>query len=113
MSLRATIELYRAAHGEPEYKYFKKYARWEKFRREPGRHVSAIGDGQEVSRDEYEANIAESKFRYGEAFMSRYPQSYWQYDRKMVKGGWRERLIKDVEMFDDTALSPADRKGEA
>lgn len=105
MSLKATIDIYRAAHGEPEYRYFKKWIVYAKERRKPGYHSRPIGDGQECSREEYEANVEECKRLYGEAFMGRLPKSYWDYGRKMIKDGWRERLIKDVETFDDAADS--------
>lgn len=105
MSLKATVAIYRAAHGEPEYRHFKRLVQWTRFRRQPGYHTSPIGDGTEVTEAEYEANIAQTKHCRGEAFMGRYPQSYWEYHRKMVKDGWRERLIKDVQAFDEASLA--------
>lgn len=90
------IAKYRSQHGEPEYRYFKKLVVWTKFRREPGYHCTPIGDGTEISKEEYEANIADSARFCTEAFMGRLPQSYWKYDRKMVKDGWREILVKDI-----------------
>lgn len=106
MSLQATISIYRAAHGEPEYRYFKKRIAWSS-RRGGGEHIVPIGDGEEIAREEFEANVAEYERVRRLAFLGKYPQSYWRYDRKMVKEGWRERLIADVEAAPDTP--PADR----
>lgn len=97
--LDGVIEHYRSMHGDPEYHHFKRLIIWTKERRKPGYHVSPIGDGQPVSKEEYEANIAESNFNRGEAFMSRLPRNYWEYHRKLTKDGWRERLMKDVEAY--------------
>mgnify|MGYP001609525821 FL=1 len=96
-TLEQVIAEYRAQHGEPAFRYYKKYVVWSKFRRKPGYHVTPIGDGDEVTREEYEANIAESKRQRGEAFMGRLPHSYWEYGQKMIRDGWREALIKDVQ----------------
>lgn len=88
---------YRLAHGMPEYRYFRKHVAWVKERRKPGYHVTPFRDGEEVSREEYEANIAESEKSRSAAFMGRLPTAYWSYNRKMVKEGWREILIRDVQ----------------
>lgn len=98
-SIEQVIAEYKAAHGEPEYRYHKRYMRWSKERRKPGNHWSPIGDGPEVTREEYEANLAQSKRDAGEAFMGRLPRDYWEYYRRMSKDGWRERLIADVQAF--------------
>jgi hypothetical protein len=57
----------------------------------------AIGDGTTVTREEYEAGIAESKRCQFEAFMGRYPRSYILYERKIARPGWREELTKMLE----------------
>lgn len=106
--LEDVIAEYRGLYGEPEYRYFKKRVSWQSARRgQEGQHFIPIGDGDEVSKEEYEANVAEYERIRRLAFLSKYPQSYWKYDRKMVKDGWRERLIQDIEAF---ALPQAERK---
>lgn len=107
MSLQATVDLYRAAHGEPEYRYFKKRIAWvpPSRRGHSGEHVIPIGDGEEIERDEYEANIAEYEKVRREAFLNKHPKGYWRYDMKMIKPGWRERLIEDVERYEPAAVT--------
>lgn len=95
--LNQTIEQYRAQHGKPEYCYFKKHIAWSKPRRQRGYHIVPIGGGEEVSVEEYEASLAESKKCETDAFMGRLERSYWRYDRKLVKDGWREVLLKEIQ----------------
>lgn len=95
--LDQTINEYMDRYGEPEYRYFKKNVTWVKYRRKPGYHSSPVGDGTEVSKDEYDANIVISKKYSADAFMGKLPCSYWRYDRKLSKDGWREALIKDIQ----------------
>lgn len=92
-------EQYRAEFGEPQYLYFKKRIPWAS----PGRgrrfgeHIIPIGDGEEISKEEYDANIAEYEHVRRQAFLGKHPQSYWRFDQKLVKDGWHERLLADVE----------------
>lgn len=95
--LEQIIDQYLARYGEPGYRYSKKYIQWTKFRRQRGYHSSPCGPGTEVSKAEYEANTAQSKKNVLEAFMGRFPQSYWRYDKELSKDGWREVLIKEVQ----------------
>jgi hypothetical protein len=90
--LDQTIDDYRRRHGDPEYRYFKKRGVFS--RRE---HIFAIGEGEEVTKEEYDANIAESERLGKEAFWGRLKQSYWKYYRNKSKDGWREALVKDIE----------------
>lgn len=95
--LSKIIAQYREQYGEPEYRYFKIHVSWSKPRRQRGRHFMPIGPGTTVTKEEYEANIAESNRLVGEAFMGRCTWNYWRYDREMVKDGWREVLIKEIQ----------------
>lgn len=95
-ALDNVIEQYRSQHGEPEYRYFKRLVVWSRDRRK-GCHIVPIGDGEAVTKEEYEANCAETKRIRTEAFYGRWPRNYWEYHRKMIKDGWREVLIKDVQ----------------
>ncbi|NEV75536.1 hypothetical protein DYI24_00375 [Rhodopseudomonas sp. BR0C11] len=97
MSLEDVAREYFEKFGEAEYRYDKRHVTWTKFRREPGYHCSPTGPGTEVSKEEYDANIAQSDRCRSEAFMGRFQQSYWLYGRTMSKPGWRERLIDDVK----------------
>lgn len=90
------VEAYRTVYGEPEYRHFKKLVVWTNGRRGAGYHTSPIGDGQEVSLEEYESNITTSECEQREAFMGRLPRNYWQYHRKIATDGWREHLLRDL-----------------
>jgi hypothetical protein len=96
-ALEQTIAEYRSTYGEPEYRYFKREMIWAKVRRKPGYHIGPIGNGIEVTKAEYDANVAASKHARGEAFMGRFPQRYWDYHCKLSKDGWREKLIADIQ----------------
>lgn len=108
-TLEKIVAEYQEMFGEPEYRYFKKYVPWSKPRRGTGHHFVPIGDGEEISQEEFEANTAECERVRTEAFMGRYPRSYWKFDRKMIKEGWREHLIKDIQIWRPTALRPEER----
>jgi hypothetical protein len=91
------IDVARIEFGETEWLYFKKDVRWSQRGRRSGSHFIAIGDGTPVTREEYEAGVAEGKRCQFEAFMGRYPRSYVLYEKKIAKSGWREELIKILE----------------
>lgn len=38
-----------------------------------------------------------------EAFMGRWPRSYWSYDKKLTRPGWREKLIEMIINLPDSA----------
>lgn len=100
MSLEQVISEYQSLYGEPEWRYFKKYVPWSKERgRKTGCHFIPVGDGDEVSKESYHKNVEKSDRIVREAFMGRAPYSYWRYDKKMTKDGWREHLIKDVKAY--------------
>lgn len=96
-ALSRLIAVARSEFGETQWRYEKKLISWIRFRRRPGSHSTPIGDGEPVTKEEYDANIAESKRRDLEAFMGRYPQSYTRYDKKISTPGWRERLIEMIK----------------
>jgi hypothetical protein len=85
---------YKVAHGEAEYRYFKKRSVFS--HRERG-HITPIGDGEEVTKAEYESNIEESERNGNEAFWHRLKRSYDRYYKNISKDGWHEILVKDVE----------------
>jgi hypothetical protein len=105
--LTATMAAYQAIYGEPQYRYFRKYVAWTKERRKPGYHIKPIGDGEEVSKEDYETQIEFSKKLETDAFMGKWQQGYWLYHRKIVTDGWREHLLKDL---DAVAVTNGDRE---
>src|ERR1700674_3803291 len=98
-NLSQTIAEYRLAHGDAENRYYKKHIARTKFGREPGYHCVPVGDGEEVSKDEYEAHAAESRQNQTDAFMGRLQRSYWRYDQKLSREGWREILVREIQAF--------------
>ncbi len=87
---------YHERFGDPQYRYFKKQIAWSR----RGEHIIPIGNGEEISREEFDANVSEYERIRREAFLGRYPKSYWQYRRDLSKDGWREILIKEIEQFE-------------
>lgn len=98
-SLEQAVAWYMAEYGEPGYRYSKKRVLWSKSRRQQGYHSIPSGDGEEVSKEEYEENIAASNKFVTEAFMCRLQISYWRYDKKLSKDGWREVLLRDIDIL--------------
>jgi len=96
--LSQLVTLAKAQFGEAEYAYFKKHVVYQSPRKrgQSGSHIIPIGDGTPIERSEYEANIEESKRINFERFMGRWPRAYWDFDRKMTKPGWREKLIEMI-----------------
>lgn len=99
--LAQLISLAKVEFGEAEYAYFKKQATWHSGRRrgQSGSHFVSIGDGTPVTKAEYDANLEEAKRIRLEAFMGRWPRTYWQYDRKLTRPGWREKLVEIINNF--------------
>ncbi len=101
-AVRQAIEAAKAAYGEPEFAYFKKCVQWRSPRRrgESGTHVYTIGDGAPITAEEYAANIAESKRLDTAQFMGEMKgRSYWRYERRLVREGWREHLLKAIPEY--------------
>ena len=99
------VSVAKAEYGEAEYAYFKKRIGWRSARKrgQRGSHFMPIGDGTPIDKAEYEANLAESKRIGLEAFMGRWQRDYWQYDRKLTKPGWREKLVEIINGLPDSA----------
>lgn len=96
--LGAIADEARKEFGEPEYRYYKKTIIFRRGkRRDDDRFISPIGDGTEVSWEEYKDNIELSRKLRAQAFFScTLKQDFVEYGRKMTKPGWRERLIDEV-----------------
>jgi len=79
--------------GDTEYKYYAIPVRWNSRIKE---HISQITglESFEITKEEWLKNKDESKRISYQAFIGKYKMSYTDYDRKIVKDGWREVLIK-------------------
>jgi hypothetical protein len=106
-ALDPLVQWAKTEFGEPEFTYSKKRASWTRGHgpRSPASHWIAIGAGQPVSKEEYDANIEESKRNELEAFMGRLKRSYWRYEATMSKPGWRERLIDLIKNYPSDSAS--------
>jgi hypothetical protein len=89
-AVHRVIQMARELYGEPSYTYHVKEVRYSPRTKS---HSYTIGDGPECSREEYEANVAQSKADETERFMGRLKRSYKRYDREQVAPAWREKLI--------------------
>lgn len=90
------VAMARAQFGEPEFRYFKKKVRWQP--REKS-HFYAIGDGDPITQEEYEANAAQAAVDEMDRFMGRLKRTYWRYERKQVAPAWRERLLELIPTY--------------
>ena len=99
------VEIAKEEFCESEFAYYKRHIRWVwgRKRGEKGSHFSPIGVGQPTTREDYEANIEEEKRIRLEAFMGRWPKSYWSYEKKLTRPGWREKLVEIINSYDDSA----------
>lgn len=98
-TLQPLVALARAEFGEAEFTYSKSQVSWVSSRKrgEKGSHFRTVTGGSPISKEEYDANIAEAKRIGLEAFMGRYQRSYWDYDKKLARPGWREKLIEIIK----------------
>lgn len=104
-TLQPLVALARAEFGEAEFTYSKSHVSWVSSRKrgEKGSHFRTITGGTPISKEEYDANIAEAKRVGLEAFMGRYQRSYWDYDKKLSRSGWREKLVEMIKALPDSA----------
>src|SRR6185369_14250864 len=81
-----------AEFGETQWRYEKKRISWIRSGRNSREyyHSTPCGHGEEVSKEEYDANIAASNERVIMAFKGKWRASYDRYDRVMAAPGWRE-----------------------
>lgn len=108
------VELAKEEFGESEFAYSKRHITWVHGRKrgEKGSHFMPIGDGQPITREEYEANIEEEIRIRREAFMGRWPRSYWSYEKKLTRPGWREKLVEKINSYTLSA-NPQSSTGES
>ena len=101
--LDAVVDAATEEYGQPEYRYYKKTVIFRRGkRRNDDVFITPIGEGTEVSRDEYEANKEESgKLRF-QAFDGTRKQSFIEYGKSLTKPGWRERLVGEIKCWPDT-----------
>lgn len=103
--LSQLVSLAKAEFGESEFAYTKRHITWvwSRKRGEKGSHFQPVGPGEPTTKEEYEANIEEEKRIRLEAFMGRWPKSYWSYDKKLTRPGWREKLVEMINALPDSA----------
>jgi len=102
--LYAVVDEAKTVYGEPQYKFYKLNVRWSQPRTRSGRKrgrgshfTESPSDNNEVSEQEYLDNITDSKRQMMAAFMGELKTSYVMYEKKLVKGGWREHLIELIK----------------
>jgi len=103
--LARLVELAKAEFGESEFAYSKRHVSWVYGRKrgQKGSHFIPIGPGDPITQEEYEANIEEEKRIRLEAFMGRWPKSYWSYEKKLTRPGWREKLVEMINSYTPSA----------
>lgn len=99
--LSQLVALAKAEYGESEFAYSKRHITWVwgRKRGQKGSHFMPIGPGDPVTREEYEASVEEEKRIRMEAFMGRWPKSYWSYEKKLTRPGWREKLVEAINSY--------------
>lgn len=103
--LSRLVALAKAKFGESEFAYSKIHIQWVYGRKrgQKGSHFIPCRAGDPIAKEEYDANIAEEKRIRMEAFMGRWPHSYWSYDKKLTRPGWREKLVEMITNLPDSA----------
>jgi hypothetical protein len=98
-ALARLVAVARAEFGETEWRYEKKRISWIRSGRNSREyyHSTPCGPGEEVSKAEYEANIAASNERVILAFQGKWRSSYERYERTIAKPGWRERRMETIK----------------
>lgn len=106
--LSRLVALAKVEFGEAEFAYSKSHIQWVHGRKrgQKGSHFIPCRAGDPIAKEEYEANIAEEKRIRLEAFMGRWPRSYWSYEKKLTRPGWREKLVQMITNLPDSASEP-------
>lgn len=101
--LAGLIEIAKTKFGEAVYEYRKIEHHWSSDRTRSGRakssgsyYTTISGPGNSViTKEEYEANVAQGEQDNADAFMLRKRGGYYYtYRRKVLVDGWREHLTK-------------------
>jgi hypothetical protein len=110
--LSQLVALAKAEYGESEFAYSKCHITWiwGRKRGQKGSHFMPIGPGEPTTREDYEANIEEEKRIRMEAFMGRWQKSYWSYEKKLTRPGWREKLVEIINNYSPIA-EPNPKRG--
>ena len=99
-SLLNSLKGFQELWGEAEYKYYALPISYQRGRgRKPGKHFTPVTgwSRHEITREEYEANVAEGDRDAVEAFMGRLKRNYTSYRRRVEGPGWREKLKAMLE----------------
>jgi hypothetical protein len=92
-ALGELIEVARMCFGETEYRYYKLAHVWHGTRRNGSYFSSATNKGTPITKEQYDANVAQGKKDSVDAFMERRKGlTYYTYEREVSKNGWYEEL---------------------
>jgi len=94
------IDLAREQHGEREYTYRRVEHYWRSSRKRgrKGQWYTVIGRDLAITREDYEANVTQSKADATAAFLGKLNKTqYYDYWRDQVRDGWQDALIAIVE----------------
>lgn len=95
------VEEARRLYGETEYEYVKE---WLEYRPRIGHRVSTR---QIISKEEYDLYKDESKKKETARFFGDHKTSFYRYEVKMNKAGWRQKLIEQLNALEADAASSA------
>lgn len=92
---QAWVEEAQKVWGDTVYVYYALPITWSG-RGRASQHTTPITglEHHKISKEEWEANRAESKRQTMEAFMGRLKYSYTRYERRVAEPGWVETLAK-------------------
>lgn len=95
------VEEARRLYGETEYEYVKE---WLQYRPRIGHRVATK---QVIGKEEYDQHKAESKRVEMDRFFGKHNGSFYRYEVKMKKAGWRQKLIEQLNALEADAASSA------
>lgn len=91
------LSVFQRELGEVEYKYYAIPVRWRSGKRgQSGTHYRPVTDIDRYlcSREEYENGKEQSKSFATQAFMGKFRGDYTDFQRRIKRAGWREKLIE-------------------
>lgn len=95
------VEEARRLYGETEYEYIKEYL---SYRPRIGHRVATR---EPVSKQEFDQYKDESKKRETSRFFGGLKASFYRYEVRMKRAGWRQKLIEQLNTLEADSASSA------
>lgn len=97
INVEEAIRLY----GETEYEYIKEYLSYRP------RHGHRVATREPITKEEYDRYKEESKKKETARFFGEHKTSFYRYEVRMKRAGWRQKLIEQLNALEADSASSA------